>query len=126
MIKKINWISVAQIVMVFAIALMPVMQVQGAQTIADTVECNKLFGLNCENVSLQDFLRRIINWMLALAGLIAVLFLIYGGFLYITSAGNEESAEKGKNTVINAVIGLVVIILSAVIVNVVANFFTTR
>ncbi len=52
---------------------------------------------------------------------IAVLFLIIGGFWYITSAGNEETAAKGKSTVINAIIGIVIIILSYVIINVVSN-----
>jgi threonine synthase len=40
---------------------------------------------------------------------------------YITSAGNEETAEKGRKTAVNAIIGIVIIILAYVIVNVVAN-----
>lgn len=59
--------------------------------------------------------------MLLFAGIIAVVFIIYGGYLYITSAGNEESAEKGKNTMVNAIIGIVIIVLSYVIVNVIVN-----
>ena len=50
-----------------------------------------------------------------------LLFLIIGGFWYITAAGNEETAEKGKGTVINAIIGIVIIILSYVIINVVST-----
>jgi hypothetical protein len=42
------------------------------------------------------------------------------------SVGNEESAEKGKGTVLNALIGIVIIILSYVIVNVVANLVTNN
>lgn len=59
--------------------------------------------------------------MLGIAFGIAVLFVIIGGFWYVTSAGNEETAEKGRNTVVNAVIGIVIIILSYVIVNVVSS-----
>jgi heme/copper-type cytochrome/quinol oxidase subunit 2 len=71
--------------------------------------------------SVQDLIVRIIQLMLLFAGIIAVVFIIYGGYLYITSAGNEESAEKGKNTMVNAIIGIVIIVLSYVIVNVIVN-----
>ncbi|MBX4205160.1 MAG: pilin [Candidatus Doudnabacteria bacterium] len=63
----------------------------------------------------------ILTAALGLAGLIAVAMLIYGGFRYITSAGNEEMAKAGKKTITNALIGLVIIILSFVIINVVTN-----
>jgi len=67
------------------------------------------------------WIRDFILMFLEVAGLIAVAFIIYGGFRYITSAGNEEAAESGKNTLTNAIIGLVIIILSYVIVAVLIN-----
>jgi hypothetical protein len=63
------------------------------------------------------FIANLINILLFLAGAIAVLFVIIGGFQYLTSAGNAETAEKGKSTVVNAIIGIVIIILSYVIIN---------
>ncbi len=78
-------------------------------------------GLNCGTTDANALIKNIINWLLGIAFGIAVLFLIIGGFWYITSAGNEETAEKGKNTAINAIIGIVIILLSYVIVNVVAG-----
>lgn len=74
-----------------------------------------------EDTELSELLVRIINVLLALAGLVAVVFLIVGGFRYITAGGNEEAAESGKKAIVNAVIGIVVIILSFVIVRVVSN-----
>lgn len=71
--------------------------------------------------SVSDIILRIINIALAIAGLVAVLFLIIGGFRYITSGGNEETAEKAKKVILNAIIGIVVIILSFVIVRVISN-----
>lgn len=67
------------------------------------------------------FIMKIINIALGLAGLVAVLFLLIGGFRYITSAGNEEVAEQAKKIIINAIIGIVVIILSFVIVRVISQ-----
>lgn len=63
----------------------------------------------------------IIQILLYLAGAIAVLFVIIGGFQYIMSAGNAETAAKGKKTVINAIIGIVLIILSYLIISVIVN-----
>jgi uncharacterized membrane protein len=71
--------------------------------------------------TISGFILRIINIALAVAGLIAVLFLIIGGFRYITAAGNEETAESAKKIILNAVIGIVVIILAFVIVRVISN-----
>ncbi|OGE80491.1 MAG: hypothetical protein A2660_01365 [Candidatus Doudnabacteria bacterium RIFCSPHIGHO2_01_FULL_45_18] len=71
--------------------------------------------------SLSGLIMRIINIALGVAGLVAVLFLIIGGFRYITAAGNEETAEQAKKIIINAIIGVVVIILSFVIVRVISN-----
>jgi len=68
---------------------------------------------------LKGLLMSIINIALLFAGLIAVLFLIIGGYRYIVSAGNEEAAEKAKKTIQNAIIGLVVIILSYTLVTVI-------
>jgi hypothetical protein len=72
----------------------------------------------------EDLLVSIINWFLALAGTVAVLFTIYGGFLYITSAGDPEKSKKATSTIRNAVIGLAVIILSYLIVATVVNILS--
>lgn len=109
-------------VAVFALAIMPLV---GFAQLSQSFPCDPKTGLNCSAGSdINGLIRTVINWLLGIAFGIAVLFLIIGGFWYITSAGNEETAEKGKNTAINAIIGIVIIILSYVIVNVVANFVT--
>ena len=66
----------------------------------------------------------VINLGLLVAGGVAVAFLMLGGFLYMTSAGNEEQSEKGRKILTNTVIGLVVIILSTLIVRVIAGTLT--
>lgn len=69
----------------------------------------------------QDAIAWVINLLLLLAGSVAVIFIMVGGFRYLTSAGNEEAAEKGKKTLITSVIGLAAIVLAAAIVRVVAS-----
>jgi high-affinity K+ transport system ATPase subunit B len=52
-----------------------------------------------------------------LAAVIAVIFVIIGGVRYITSQGDEDAALLAKNTIIYSILGVIVIALSAVIVN---------
>lgn len=66
-----------------------------------------------------------IKVILGIVGILAVAYLIYGGFQYMTAAGNEEQAESGKKTITNAIIGLVVVIFSYVIVTVIVNALLT-
>lgn len=74
--------------------------------------------------NIRDIAKLVINWALYLAAIIAVIFIIIGGFLYITSAGNDAQAKKGRETLTNALIGLTIIILSYLIVQIVYNFLT--
>lgn len=128
MMKKINWLGVLPIVavaLVMAFAII-VPHAQASSQIPDPGLCSKVNGLNCTNYTLNGLIIRVINWILAITLAVDVLFMIIGGFLYITSAGNEDRAKKGRTTVINAIIGLVIIILAYVIANVVSSFFSTE
>jgi hypothetical protein len=71
--------------------------------------------------SASELIVKVINYALLVAGTVTVLFLVVGGFWYLTSAGNEEQAEKGKKTLINSIIGLVVITLSYTIVRIISG-----
>jgi len=75
--------------------------------------------------SFLDLLTFIINFFLGLVGTVAILMLIYGGFLYLTSAGGEN-IKKAKNTIMYAIIGIVVILLSYAIVNTVTSTLAGR
>ena len=59
---------------------------------------------------------------LDLAGIVATIYILIGAFNYFTAFGNEEKAETAKKTLTWAIIGLIVIILSAVIVNEIFKF----
>lgn len=60
---------------------------------------------------------KIITSLLYIVGMVAVLALLYGGFLYITAGGEAEKAEKGKKVIIGSVIGLALIASAFVIYN---------
>ena len=70
---------------------------------------------------IQGLAQRVVGWILLIAGIVAVLFLIWGGFQYLTAGGNAEQAQKAKTTIINSVIGIVIIALSYFIYNAVLD-----
>lgn len=59
----------------------------------------------------------IVNFFLTFLGLLAVVMVIYGGFLYVGSAGNEESVGQAKKIIMYAAIGILIIIVSFALVN---------
>lgn len=75
--------------------------------------------------TLSELVTAVIKYLLYLSGIIAIIFIILGGFWYMTAGGNDEQAEKGQKALTNAVIGLVLVILAYVIVNVVVNTLTS-
>ena len=63
----------------------------------------------------------IINSALGLLGILAVVMIILGGFLIMLSGSNEERRQKGFRTLVNAIIGLILILSSYAIVNFILN-----
>lgn len=67
--------------------------------------------------SLVVFWQRIINTLLFLVGTVAVIMIIIGGIRYTVSNGDQAAITGAKNTILYAVVGLVVAIMSFAIVN---------
>jgi len=57
----------------------------------------------------QTLIGKIINAIIGIVGSLALVMFIYGGFIWMTAAGSAEKVEKGKNVLLWATIGLVVI-----------------
>lgn len=66
----------------------------------------------------------VVNVLLFIIGAISVIMLIFGGIRYTTSAGNAASVTAAKNTIMYAIIGLVIAFLAYAIVNWVLGVFT--
>jgi len=65
---------------------------------------------------ISKILLAVVEIMLRIGALIAVGFVIYGGYRYILSQGNSDQQSAARDTIINAVIGLVITILATGIV----------
>lgn len=66
---------------------------------------------------------KVVNTILYVLGAIAVIMIVIGGIRYVTSGGDASGVTAAKNTILYAVIGLIVAILAYAIVNFVAKSF---
>lgn len=74
---------------------------------------------------ISDIASRVIGIILVVAAVLAVLFLMYSGIVYITSAGNAERAKAARAGIINAIIGIIIILGAFFIVRFAASLGTT-
>lgn len=81
-------------------------------TVREANGCNN----NSKN-QLPDIITGIINAVIAVSGLVAVIYIIVGGVNYMTSNGDSTKIQKAKTTILYALIGLVICALSFAIVN---------
>ena len=92
---------------------------------------NILKGVNdvggTENtVSLKDRIKTITNILLFVLGAIAVIMIIIGGIRYATSNGDSSQTKAAKDTILYAVIGLVVAIVAYAIVQFILTAFQVK
>lgn len=95
----------------------PVCQAQkGVDGIGGTTKGNTAADFN-------NLIKQIINILLFLIGAIAVIMIIIGGIRYTTSGGDSSQAKGARDTILYAVIGLVIAIMAYAIVNFVISRF---
>jgi cytochrome bd-type quinol oxidase subunit 2 len=81
----------------------------------DTAATDKINGL----------IKLVINMFSLVVGVVSVIMIIVGGLMYITSAGDSGKVQTAKNTILYAIIGLVIVALSQFIVRFVLTKVTT-
>lgn len=79
------------------------------------------FGDNGLRIFIFKIILNAITVLLFAAGYVCVIFVIYGGFKYFFSTGSSDGMSKAKQTILNALIGLVISMLAVGIVNAVAG-----
>jgi len=90
------------------------------KTFAATVADPGIIAPNLKNLtqfdSLQDFLLNIPAMLIGLVGVVFLGIFFFGGYQYLASMGNEEQSKQAKETLINAIIGLVVVLVAEALV----------
>lgn len=69
----------------------------------------------------NTLIESLIAWVISIAGVVSVIFLIYGSVLYITSSGEASKIQKAKNSILYSLIGLAIVALAVVISAFVSN-----
>ncbi len=70
---------------------------------------------------LSGLVTKVSNWVFVIAGVLAFFYLLYSGILYITASGNAEQAKKAQQGILNAIIGIVIIVFAYAIVRAVVG-----
>ena len=76
-------------------------------------------GLTAGNWTIESVIGLALNVLTIIVGGLAVAFLVVGGIKYVTSGGDEKKVASAKNTILYAIIGLVVAIAARVIIGLV-------
>ncbi len=93
--------------------------VQGGATSARGVDQpTELFGDG-------GMFQKVSNILLYIIGAVSVIMIIFGGFRYVTSGGNSDNITTAKNTILYAIVGIVVALLAYAAVQFVITSFAT-
>jgi cytochrome bd-type quinol oxidase subunit 2 len=129
MFKKIKT-SLAAVAMVFAIGA-PVLVPVAVYAQSDSITPGLCAGSNLNtdntqsctvdtagaNSKINSILKTVINLFSLIVGVVAVIMIIVGGLRYITSGGESSNVSTAKNTIIYAIVGLVIVALAQFIVH---------
>lgn len=67
-------------------------------------------GYDTKTISVEPVIGLVIQIALSFLGVIFLILMIYGGFLWMTARGNEEEVKKAKNLIQAAIIGLIIVV----------------
>ncbi|MFA6098761.1 MAG: hypothetical protein WCV50_03225 [Patescibacteria group bacterium] len=108
------------LISILALGILLVPAVVSAQA---TINADLGTTFNLGTADLESTVIKIIQWVLGFLGLIAVVFVLYGGFIWMTAGGNEDKISTAKKIISAAVVGLIIILLAWAIVTFVVGRF---
>ena len=102
----------ATLVIVMTMSLMALPLITNAQNTAENLfdlNSAKAIGLGT-NTPLKSTINAIIQVILGFLGLLAVIIILWGGFIWMTAMGDEEKTKKAKDLIIAGIIGIIIIL----------------
>ena len=96
-----------------------------ALTVQEGAAAARAEGMPANLIGPTGVFSQITNTILGVIGIVSVVMLIFGGFRYIISAGDSKKITDAKNTILYAIIGLVISLLSYAIVHFVISTIGT-
>jgi ABC-type Fe3+ transport system permease subunit len=97
-----------------------------AQTTSDEAcEGVAIAGGNCDDPEndrkVDSLVSQVVNVLSVVVGIVATIMIMLGGFKYVTSNGDSNQISSAKNTILYAIVGIVVVVFAQVIVRFVIN-----
>jgi hypothetical protein len=124
--KRIKLLVATFAVMVFGVALLsPVASVNAIDPLGNICADNPDSEV-CKSTgtdSANKLITNLVNTLLFIVGALATIMIIVGGVLYVTSSGDASRTTRAKNTLMYAIVGLVVAFVAYAIINWVINKF---
>ena len=141
MIQKLKslYLSLAALMLILVPSLVLVPAVANADFTTSNIQNDLCSGSNgnttgtsttgCDSSTatsaIDNILTDVVNIFSLIVGVVAVIMIIIGGLRYITSGGDSGNVSSAKNTIIFAIVGLVIVALAQVIVHFVLAKATT-
>lgn len=72
-----------------------------------------------------DLLKGVVRWVYIIFFIVAVLFILFAAFTYLTAGGNEEKVKSAKNSLIYAAVAIVIAFLAVGFETIIGTFLTT-
>ena len=106
--------KIGKFVIPAAALLLPIMSLAAVQVIPPDVTTT---GTPITLVEIENIITRFANFLIVISVIIAVIFIIWGGVMYMTSRGDAKKAEAARGVIFNGIIGAAVVLGVGVILN---------
>lgn len=124
--KRLKLVIASLTIAVFgAVALVPATTTHALDPLAICNDGANADNAVCKNKSdnASSLIGTLVNTLLFIIGALAVVMIIWAGITYTTSAGDSGKVTRAKNTIVYAIVGLIVAFLAYAIVNWVLRLF---
>lgn len=78
------------------------------------------------STTFAGLLDKITTWMIKISAPILVIVILYGAFLILTAVGNENKFKQGKQTILYAVIGIIIVLVAKGLVLIIKQFLGVK
>ena len=117
-------LTIMSILSLSGAVLMSIARNASALTVQEGAEAARADGMPYNLIGPDGVFTQVTNTVLYIVGIVSVVMLIYGGLRYVISGGDSKKVTDAKNTILYAIIGLIISILAFAIVNFVINAIT--
>jgi len=100
--------------------LMPVLVLAGTLPVPTPPTTGQAITL----IEIENLIKRIAQFLIVISVIIAVIFIIWGGVMYMAARGDEDQAKNAKTTIFNGIIGAAVVLGVGVILQTLAGLIT--